>query len=61
MVDFENVLKSEIHIGLSSFKLDKKNQRRIYKNKYNSFLFKTDVVLPFKNSIYIIDQILGCR
>lgn len=61
MVAYENVLKSEFHIGLCSLNLDKKDRMKIYKNKYSPLMFKTEINQQFKNSIYLIDQILCCR
>lgn len=58
---FDDISCVESYIGLCSFNLKVNKYNKIYTNKYNPMLFKIDVTLPFKNSIYIIDQILCCR
>lgn len=55
---FENVLSDEVFVGLASMGIKSAKIHNIYKNKYNPLLFKVDYKLPFKNTMYLIDQIL---
>ncbi len=57
---FDTILKNEMYVGLSGLNLLKKKDFQLYKGNGSSFLFDMDFSLPFKKSIYLIDQ-TACR